>query len=291
MASVRGLLNDLLKCYLADLLFGIIILIIGVIISTLPPYVRFFVERDPTLSYPYKAQESVPVWLLIVLSYVIPTIVIILTQVLVRTTRQYSIKIIEHPQTTYSEYWVLPHLAMAQSVGYTFFLTTILKIFAGRLRPNFFAMCNYHGYRDALATGNFTSYNSLTVAGVIGSINNCLEPNISLIYESEFSFPSGHASTAFAGLLFFALYLIHVAPDRFWIDKQTNFRFFPIKMTLLLILFLGASFISVSRTRDYWHNFDDILGGAILGFGVAFCSFWMNYKELEMENEVRKGDV
>ena len=72
----------------------------------------------------------------------------------------------------------MPHLALIEGLGFSNFITQVIKVilimlisflnsktFCGRKRPNFFALCNYKGYKTALATGNFTYYNSVTVAG------------------------------------------------------------------------------------------------------------------------------
>ena len=38
----------------------------------------------------------------------------------------------------------------------------------------------------------------------------------------------------------------------------------------MAVLLLGsAAVIAASRVRDYWHNFDDILAGAVVGLAVA----------------------
>jgi len=244
------------------------------------PFGRFFVERDPTLSYPYIADQSVPISFLVIISYVIPTIIIIGTQILFRLTKDRSKEVIDHPCSAYTEHPLHPHVGMIEALGLTLFITFILKNFVGRLRPNFFAYCNYKGYRNALMSGNFTSYNNITQAGVIGSIEFCLETSLANINDSQSSFPSGHSSLSFAGLTFLSFYLFHVAPHHFNTRNHT-IRLLAIKIAILLILFISAAFVAGSRTRDYWHNFDDILAGAVLGFGSAVFSFWANHDRLE----------
>lgn len=49
-------------------------------------------------------------------------------------------------------------MVLFQALGITLFLTSLSKVFFGRHRPNFYAMCNYKGYRDAVASGDFTAY-------------------------------------------------------------------------------------------------------------------------------------
>ncbi|KAG9444590.1 hypothetical protein H6P81_015930 [Aristolochia fimbriata] len=65
----------------------------------------------------------------------------------------------------------------------------------------------------------------------------------SVIKEGHKSFPSGHASWCFAGLAFLALYL--------------------------------SALVGVSRVDDYWHHWQDVFAGGLLGrlIVVAFNSF------------------
>lgn len=116
-------------------------------------------------------------------------------------------------------------MVLFQALGLTLFLTSLSKVFFGRQRPNFFAFCDYKGYRNAVATGDFTeyprafnwveficdsgSYFARTVPGVQGSIEFC-EATPGEINESMFSHPSGHASLSFAGLGFLSLFLHHM---------------------------------------------------------------------------------
>jgi len=86
-----------------------------------------------------------------------------------------------------------------------------------------------------------------------------------------------------------------VIPGHFFASSwgtPSPLRVLPIKWTAMIILLGSASFISATRTRDYWHNFDDILTGAALGFGCAFFSFWINHNRLKKEDvgEMIRGD-
>jgi len=51
-------------------------------------------------------------------------------------------------------------------------------------------------------------------------------------------------------------------------------------MFKILVAFLFsfvATVIAGTRTRDYWHNIDDILTGALIGFSCSFISLCMNF--------------
>jgi membrane-associated phospholipid phosphatase len=269
---------------------GIILLGVGLKISSSTPYDRFFQERDPSLSFPWVQKEEVPVSLLAVLAYVIPTVLIIGTQITMRLTIRYF-KNTRSP-TSYTQYVLMPHLGLIEGIGVTTFMTQVIKNFCGRKRPNFFAMCNYKGYRTALETGNFTYYNSVTVEGAIGSLAHCLETDGSVLREAQYSFPSGHSSTIFAGLTFLCLYFLHVVPKHYMKGRfgtPASIRFLPTHIIVMILLMLASLLVAGTRTRDYWHNFDDIMGGAVLGFGVSCFTFWLNHARVEQMEEKENG--
>jgi len=152
----------------------------------------------------------------------------------------------------------------------TFSLTEFIKNFVGRKRPNFFAMCNYHGYRDSLQTNNFTYYNSMTTPGIPGNLTNCLETDISILKDSQYSFPSGHSASAFCALVFCGLILTNTLHN--WSKKHNM-----LKGLIICIFVWSAVMVAGTRPRDYWHNFDDILCGAAIGSTMAILAFYLNY--------------
>jgi len=176
-------------------------------------------------------------------------------------------------------------MAFIEALGMTLLGCEFLKPFAGRKRPNFFAMCDYHGYRTAVATNNFTEYISLTNPGTPGKLSNCRATPREIL-ESQFSFPSGHSAAIWCSMTFLALYLYYVL--QYYSTKHN------MSKGIGAITFLAiACMVSVTRPRDYWHNFDDILGGSILGFGCAALAFALNYSPIVTSayNRVRHFDV
>lgn len=49
---------------------------------------------------------------------------------------------------------------------------------------------------------------------------------------------------------------------------------------LVLLPMIGAGALALSRTRDYQHNFVDVLGGALLGGMLAFWNYHLKYPPL-----------
>jgi len=165
---------------------------------------------------------------------------------------------------------LLSVLGFVEAMAMTFSLTEFIKSYVGRKRPNFFAMCNYQGYRNALETNNFTNYNLNTTPGLPGDLSNCWETDISIIRDSQYSFPSGHSASAFCALVFCGLVLTNSLHD--WSKKHNM-----IKGLVMCCFVWSAVMVAGTRPRDYWHNFDDILGGAAIGATMAILSFYLNY--------------
>jgi membrane-associated phospholipid phosphatase len=234
----------------------------------MPPFDRFFVERDPTLSFPYEKDlahgETIPNWLIIIISLPVPLFLIVSWILFWK----YFIKLQVKDSRILD--WFLGILAFLEAVAMNLALTTFLKNFIGRKRPNFFAMCNYQGYRDALLTGNYTYYHSHTIDGSRGDLSNCLEDDIGILRDSQYSFPSGHASSIFCALVFLGLLMTITL-------RNYTTRHVMIKGIFLATYIWTACIIAGTRPRDYWHNFDDILAGAMVGTAMAFTSFYLNY--------------
>ncbi|EMD42544.1 lipid phosphate phosphatase, putative [Entamoeba histolytica KU27] len=99
------------------------------------------------------------------------------------------------------------------------------------------------------------------------------------LYTCTKSFPSGHSSFSMAGLLFLSLFL-------YFYFKKSNIHL----NSLSSVFFCGlpsflAIIIAVTRTRDHYHHFSDILGGSILGGFVAIISFFSTYQRFYTEEE------
>jgi len=97
--------------------------------------------------------------------------------------------------------------------------------------------------------------------------------------EGHLSFPSGHSSTSFAGMLFLVLYL----HGKFRVYNEEHSASFS-KSILLTSPLAIAFFISLSRAIDYHHNFSDIIAGALIGLGVAYYAYFLYYPPLSSKN-------
>lgn len=167
----------------------------------------------------------------------------------------------------------------------TISVTSVLKSYDGRLRPDFYAMCNYKGYRTVLEMCRYSSdwttcvaqYPSYSITpGAPGSFDDCLDRDH--LKQSQSSYPSGHSSVSMAGLGFLAYFLYYSLDGT---DALSALA----RMLLPSFCVFGAIMIAASRPRDYWHNFSDINFGMSIGFACMVFSgqMWKNQMVLAGE--------
>jgi len=219
----------------------ILILALALIIVTmvLPTHHRFiFSLQDPSINFPLVA-ETVPNWLLGVLVAPVPFIMFLFIFYERGLLRQGKREI----------YTVI--YGWAYSLILAILITSIIKQIAGRPRPNMVAMSGYQGP---------------------GLGYTASESDVANAYQS---FPSGHASASFSSLGFVALYLFRIhfpsafATREFAVRHHGNANWKGLLCATPLML---ASFIAISRVVNYYHNFDDVLAGALLGIFIAAMS-------------------
>jgi diacylglycerol diphosphate phosphatase/phosphatidate phosphatase len=112
------------------------------------------------------------------------------------------------------------------------------------------------------------------------------------VREAQMSFPSGHASAAFAGFGFLALYLnakykvlsrgthfrdAYGERQTSAEDASTGRRVHHWKLVLFMVPWCIALLLALSKIRDRWHHPVDIVFGALVGTLFAHMAFKMVY--------------
>ncbi|KAF9644655.1 lipid phosphate phosphatase 1 [Thelephora ganbajun] len=131
--------------------------------------------------------------------------------------------------------------------GLTRLVTEFLKNRVGRLRPDFLSRCKWDDDLKA-CTGALSS-----------------------VQGGRKSFPSGHSSTAFAGMTFFVLYLVSQSAGY---TSSKLCRLFIITLPLFY-----ATWVAITRVEDYRHHVGDVVVGGIIGLvssAVCFLTYWHN---------------
>jgi len=184
------------------------------------------------LSYKLVSPETVPDWLAAILCVLLPILLFV------------TIGFRSGPQGDVHASLCFFFVA----VGLSWFLTDIIKIYTGQLRPNFYDMCDFN--KDT---------------------QQCETDSAHLLVESRRSFPSGHASLAFSSMTTLTLsFLGKVGIHRNVHSKRVSLRQ-RVLYTSSFVPILLAFFIAASRVHDFWHHPADVVAGAVIGVGCALC--------------------
>lgn len=145
-------------------------------------------------------------------------------------------------------------LGLFLAEGAALVITGSLKNLCGKPRPDLIARCQ--PYLGAIDPPVFGLSNSTI----------CTQTDQAIMADGFRSFPSGHSSTAFAGLFYLSLYLaakLHVLDNRGEVWRTT----------IVLIPTLAASCIAMSRIMDARHHPFDVLFGSAMGILVAWAAY------------------
>lgn len=230
------------KKVLYDILgFFALLIFIAIFYLWLRPPTQYFQVNDPSLMYA-KGDPSVPSVLVATLSIILPIAIVLLWNIFFCWNK-----------------WDL-YSGIAGSLlawALALFFTSALWVFIGGLRPYFLSICNVD-YSRVLST---QTWYSVDICKNKDAINDDV---------NEFhGFPSGHASTAFAGSVFATCYLAsHLRVYR-------NGNLLKIWVTILP-LFL-ALWMSFSRLIDHHHNALQIIVGVLIGIFSALFAYRIMY--------------
>lgn len=202
----------------------------------------------PRYAYPER-DEIISLYAAVLLAWGVPFLFITLFQIRRRS----------------ADDWLTTNLGLLRSLVTAAVIQVLIKWLIGGLRPNFYAICQ----PGATAQG-VNSFGS----GFMFTRSICTGNPDKIDYALE-SMPSGHATAAWAGLFFLALYfnaqlkVISAHNPAYW------------KMVFFFAPLLGAFLISASKTIDAHNNWYDLLVGGIIGtlcalvaFRQTFASIW-----------------
>nr|CAB3464548.1 unnamed protein product [Digitaria exilis] len=229
------------RLHLFDWIILALLVAVDVGLNLIEPFHRFVGKDMMTdLRYPMK-NNTVPLWAVPIYAVIGPIIIIMGIYMKRRNVLCLG-----------SDMWLLwltERAGLLFSVLITGVLTDAIKDGVGRPRPDFFWRC----FPDGLP-----NYDNLTTQVICHG-----DP--AAIKEGHKSFPSGHSSWSFAGLGFLSWYLAGKI-------KVFDRRGHVAKLCVVILPLLLAAMVAVSRVDDYWHHWQDVFAGGILGLVVAsFC--------------------
>ncbi|RYP46227.1 hypothetical protein DL768_007546 [Monosporascus sp. mg162] len=249
-----------------DLLTMVILAIINyVLYRTKPPVTRTFpltvVETGevvyPQFAYPYRQQIIAP-WLDSFLAAAIPIVVILLAQVRIRS------------------FWDVNNgiIGLVYCLLTSVFCVVMIKLLVGGLRPHFYDLCKPDPTLASQAQRNTTGQNGVGYQNYMYTSEICTVDHNQHLWNGLESFPSGHSSTIFAGMVFLYLYL------NAKLKVFSNYHPSMWKLVVLYLPILLACIISGLLTVDQSHNWYDIVAGAVIGIVFAFSAYRMVYASI-----------
>lgn len=204
--------------------------VIEIVLNVITPFYRFVGKDMMTdLKYPMKA-NTVPFWAVPIIAIILPILIFSIHYV-----RKKDLNDLHHAI-----------LGLLFAVLITAVITDSIKDAVGRPRPDFYWRCFPDGVPN---------YDNVTEDVICHG-----DPKV--IKEGHKSFPSGHTSWSFAGLGFVSLYL---AAKINIFDHQGHVA----KLGIVFLPLLAAALIGVSRVDDYWHHWQDVFAGGLLGLTMA----------------------
>ncbi|KAI1832116.1 hypothetical protein DTO027I6_9514 [Penicillium roqueforti] len=290
----------LVLSYIIDWIFIIGIALIGYGFYKQPPNHHPFSLTDPTISYPL-TKETVTTKTLLLVCLFAPAIIILLFSWLLvpaKATSSTSTSNPGSPKSPAAQYirrkfweWNVGWMGLALALASTWTATQGLKALIGKPRPDLLARCN----PDVARIAEFTVGGlgeSVRGAATLVSWEICRDRSSSLRIDGFASFPSGHSSFSFAGLIYLTLWLCskfsvafpylprYPIEDQSYSDDSLSVRkrgAAPPVYLMLIAFFPTATacFIAGSRWFNYRHNGFDILFGAAIGLFFAYIAFNM----------------
>lgn len=231
--TVRSHGMQVAKTHMHDWLILMLLVIIVIALNVINPFYRF-VGKDMMTDLKYPLKSNtVPVWAVPIYSMLLP--ILIFQFIYYRRRDVYD----------------LHHgvLGLMFSVLITAVLTDAIKDAVGRPRPDFFWRCFPDGKDLYDHLGNVVCHGKASV-----------------IKEGHKSFPSGHTSWSFAGLGFLSLYLCGKI-------KVFDRRGHVAKLCIVILPLLMACLVAISRVDDYWHHWQDVFAGGLLGLTVSIICY------------------
>lgn len=200
----------------------------------------------PEFAYPLR-KEIVPIWAAALLAALVPIAIILVMQLRIRS------------------FWDCNNAILG--LLYSLITATVFQVFLkwliGGLRPHFLDVCKPNVPLWGYQTGNGWTrlmYDRGVCTGDKDQIDKSLE-----------SFPSGHSTAAFAGFIFLYLYL------NAKLKVFSNYHPSYWKLVALYAPVLGATLIGGALTIDEFHNWYDVVAGAIIGTVMAVSAYRMVY--------------
>lgn len=236
------------KSYIVDYVICVVMIVVaGILGLAVSPFKMELPagENNPTVMYSYK-KSTVPTVAAGVIAFGIPLLLFVVWQLplAIRCRQQYLTKSYTGAGTILRRILLELHsaaLGILMSGTIMIFCVNCYKTFAGRYRPHY-------------------------IARVAAGVEEL---------DGRRSFPSGHSAASFAGLFYLTLWL--AGKLRLFHPSRAGETW---KIVVCFAPTFAAFFIALTRTRDYYHNFSDIIAGSDIGIISALIGYFCMFPSL-----------
>ncbi|KAH8735474.1 PAP2 superfamily-domain-containing protein [Ilyonectria robusta] len=206
-SSRRGRISmRLLLSYAFDWISLIAVAGIAAALGHIDPAKRPFSLVNPDISFPYTEHELVPPYLLIILNAGVPIVIIAIVSLIFvpgPTVPKDTPKALVWKRKLWELH--IGWLGLALALVSAWFFTESMKNLFGKPRPDLLARCkpDLDNVADYIVGG--LAWRNLT--GQLVSADICTQTDRSILNDGFRSYPSGHSSSAAAGLIYASLFL------------------------------------------------------------------------------------
>ncbi|KAK4105995.1 PAP2-domain-containing protein [Parathielavia hyrcaniae] len=195
--------------YTFDWLILVAFAAVGYVLGHITPNKRPFSLDDRNIAFPYTVNETVPVWLASVIAVGIPILVIVAVCFLLvpgSTVPAGTPKSLIWKRKLWELHTGL--LGLALSITAAWFITNGMKNLFGKPRPDLLSRCQPDlDNIDKYIIGGLKGLATATTAGQLVSPDICKNTDDYVLDDGFRSYPSGHSSSAAAGLLYLSLFI------------------------------------------------------------------------------------
>lgn len=200
---------------------------------------------DQYINRLFSENETIPDWSVIVMSFILPTLIIIVTGLMSNTKNDGHSGI----------------CSLFFALGSTEFVTSFVKLYCGYFRPNFYSYCDFS---EDTFTCNLDS-NNPRKSFPSGHASNsfCAMTVLTLFFYGKIGLHRGLS--------------LHLREEQRNAENYYKKRIFSVVAASPMLL---AVFIAASRVHDDWHHPADIVGGAIIGLSAAIFGYGLWYPSI-----------
>lgn len=167
---------------------------------------RAFVANHESLSFPFTVNQTVPTWLLVILSGLAPAVIVLFISIVLvpgATVPKNTPPALIWKRKLWE--WHVGWLGLLLAVGSAFFFISGIKNMCGKPRPDLLSRCE----PDIANRANFQigGFKGEATGAMLYSGSICQQKDKYKLDDGFRSYPSGHAATAASGLIYLSLYL------------------------------------------------------------------------------------